>query len=80
MVGKFVDPFAGLIHLTQAIGIMNRSVRDGNIDLDTFRRGIETRANHPGLPLHEVALWETYKDFLDPEVNPDFKRDTTKHK
>tara|TARA_R110002051_G_scaffold112379_1_gene185142 strand:+ start:7925 stop:8167 length:243 start_codon:yes stop_codon:yes gene_type:complete len=80
MVGKFVDPFAGLIHLTQAIGIMNRSVRDGNIDLDTFRKGIETRANHPGLPVHEVALWETYKDFLDPEVNPDFSRNTPKDK
>ena len=80
MVGKFVDPFTGLIHLTQAIGIMNRSVRDGNMDLDTFRKGIEARANHPGLPLHEVALWETYKDFLDPEVNPDFNRNNPKDK
>ena len=88
MVDKFVDPFMGLVHLTKAIGIMNRSVRDGYVDLDVFREGIENKANHPGLPLHEVALWETYKDFLDPFVNPDLEvplpfieeEDTPKHK
>jgi len=52
-----------------------------------FREGIEKRANHPGLPLHEVALWETYKDFLDPFINPDLEvqlpfveEDAPKHK
>ena len=68
-----VDPMMGIVHISKAVGLMNRTVRGGKYDLYVVREAISKRANHPGLPLHEIALWETYKDFLDPFINPDLE-------
>ena len=67
------DPMMGMVYMSKAIGLMNRTVRGEKYDLDVIREAISKRADRPGLPLHEIALWETYKDFLDPFVNPDLE-------
>ena len=66
-------PMMGMVYMSKAIDLINRTIREEKYDLDVIREAISKKANHPGLPLHEIALWETYKDFLDPFVNPDLE-------
>ena len=57
-----------LFHLASAISLMDIAIERGNIQEAT--QAINDVKQHSGTVL-ERALWETYSDFLNPELNPD---------
>jgi|TARA_Y100000034_G_scaffold124770_1_gene173394 hypothetical protein len=58
----------GVWHLQTSISIMNLLINNDLVDLGVMKTLIEEKAQQSG-SVNEQALWETYKDFLDPMIN-----------
>jgi len=58
----------GVWHLQSSIAIINLLVDNGLVDLSLIKILIEEKIKDAG-SVNEEALWETYKDFLNPSIN-----------
>ena len=58
----------GVWHLQSAISIMNLLVDNQLVDLNIIKALIDEKIKDAG-SVNEEALWETYKDFLNPSIN-----------
>ena len=58
----------GVWHLKTAISVMNLLIDNDLVDFGVMKALIEEKAQQSG-SVNEQALWETYKDFLDPMIN-----------
>jgi hypothetical protein len=58
----------GIWHLKTAISVMNLLIDNDLVDFGVMKALIEEKAQQSG-SVNEQALWETYKDFLDPMIN-----------
>ncbi len=58
----------GVWHLQTSISIMNLLINNDLVDLGVMKTLIEEKAQQSG-SVNEQALWETYRDFLNPEIN-----------
>ena len=59
----------GIFHLQTAIQIMNLLVDNDLVNREVMIEMIESRIRDAHSPI-EQAMWETYIDFLRPELNP----------
>ena len=55
-----------------AVAAMQKCISDG--DIDNMRKLIESNIK-TSQSVNEEALWETYKDFLDPRINQDLPKE-----
>jgi len=55
-------------HMTSAVSLMRIILDNGLLDKDMFRRVLEEMAKNSTC-VREEALWETYKDFLDEDLD-----------
>ena len=62
----------GVGGLVQAVAAMQKCIADGEVENMTklIESNIKTSQS-----VHEEALWETYKDFLDPRINQDLPKE-----
>ena len=58
----------GVWHLQTAITIMNLLVNNQLVDLKLMDEMITEKIKESGHQ-NEQAIWETYRDFLNPEIN-----------
>ncbi len=58
----------GVWHLQTAITVMNLLVHNQLVDLKLMDEMITEKIKESGHQ-NEQALWETYRDFLNPEIN-----------
>ena len=58
----------GVWHIQTAISIMNLLVNNQLVDLKLMDEMITEKIKKCG-SVNEQALWETYRDFLNPEIN-----------
>jgi acetyl-CoA carboxylase alpha subunit len=58
----------GVWHLQTAITVMNLLVNNQLVDLKLMDEMITEKIGESGHQ-NEQALWETYRDFLNPEIN-----------
>ena len=58
----------GVWHLQTAITVMNLLVNNQLVDLRLMDEMITEKIKESGHQ-NEQALWETYRDFLNPEIN-----------
>ena len=58
----------GVWHIQTAISLMNLLVNNQLVDLKLMDEMITEKIKESGHQ-NEQALWETYRDFLDPEIN-----------
>ena len=59
----------GIFHLQTAIQIMNLLVDNDLVNRPVMAEMIQAKIRESGSQL-EQAIWETYRDFLNPEINP----------
>ena len=55
-------------HMISAVSLMRIILNNGLLEKDMFRRVLEEMARNSSC-VREEALWETYKDFLNPSIN-----------
>ena len=58
----------GVWHIQTAISIMNLLVNNQLVDLKLMDEMITEKIKESGHQ-NEQAIWETYRDFLNPEIN-----------
>ena len=58
----------GVWHLQTAITVMNLLIHNQLVDLKLMDEMITEKIKESGHQ-NEQALWETYRDFLNPEIN-----------
>ena len=58
----------GVWHIQTAISVMNLLVDNKLVDLSLMDEMISQKMKTSGTP-NEQALWETYRDFLNPEID-----------
>ena len=58
----------GVKGMVTAIEAMRMCIKERGESFDKIKKMIEKRAKE-ATSVNEVALWETYKDFLDPRIN-----------
>ena len=58
----------GVWHLQTAITVMNLLIDNDLVDFGVMKALIEEKAQQSG-SVNEQALWETYRDFLNTEIN-----------
>ena len=58
----------GVWHIQTAISVMNLLVNNQLVDLGLMNEMITEKIKESGHQ-NEQALWETYRDFLNPEIN-----------
>ena len=58
----------GVWLLKTSISVMNLLIDNDLVDFGVMKALIEEKAQQSG-SVNEQALWETYKDFLDPMIN-----------
>ena len=58
----------GVTGMVSAIAAMQKCIENGEVD--NMRKMIEGNIK-TSKSVNEEALWETYKDFLDPRINQD---------
>ena len=58
----------GVWHLQTAITVMNLLVNNQLVDLKLMDEMITEKIKESGHQ-NEQAIWETYRDFLNPEIN-----------
>ena len=61
----------GIKGMVAAIEAMRKYIHDDGDSLEKIKKMIETRS-YEATSINEKALWETYKDFLDPQINTNF--------
>ena len=59
----------GIFHLQTAVQIMNLLVDNDLVNREVMAEMIQAKIRESGTQL-ELAIWETYIDFLKPEFNP----------
>ncbi len=62
----------GVGGIASAVAAMQKCISDG--DIDNMRKLIESNIK-TSQSVNEEALWETYKDFLDPRINQDLPKE-----
>ena len=55
-------------HMRSAVSLMRIILNNGLVEKDMFRRVLEEMARNSSC-VQEEALWETYKDFLDEQID-----------
>jgi hypothetical protein len=55
-------------HMVSAVSLMRIILDNGLLEKDMFRSVLEEMAKN-SLCVREEALWETYKDFLDEDID-----------
>ena len=55
-------------HMTSAVYLMRMTLEHSLVDRELLKRVITSMAKKAGC-VREEALWETYKDFLDEEID-----------
>ena len=58
----------GVKGMVTAIEAMRMCIKERGESFDKIKKMIEKRSKE-ATSVNEVALWETYKDFLDPRIN-----------
>ena len=58
----------GVKGMITAIEAMRKCIEERGESFDKIKKMIELRSKE-ATSLNEQALWETYKDFLDPQIN-----------
>ena len=58
----------GVWHIQTAISVMNLLVNNQLVDLGLMNEMITEKIKESG-DVNEQALWETYRDFLNPDIN-----------
>ena len=58
----------GVKGMVTAIEAMRMCIKERGESFDKIKKMIEKRSKE-ATSLNEQALWETYKDFLDPRIN-----------
>jgi hypothetical protein len=61
----------GIKGMVTAIEAMRKCIHDDGDSFEKIKKMIETRS-YEATSINEKALWETYKDFLDPQINTNF--------
>jgi|TARA_R100000789_G_scaffold73552_1_gene69214 hypothetical protein len=59
----------GVWHIQTAISVMNLLVDNKLVDLSLMDEMISQKTKTSGTQ-NEQALWETYRDFLNPDIDP----------
>ena len=60
-------PFLGIEFMNGALVAMRKCIENEE-DIEKIKKMIEEEVSH-SKSVNEHALWETYKDFLDPRIN-----------
>ena len=58
----------GVWHIQTAVSVMNLLVNNQLVDLGLMNEMITEKIKGSG-DVNEQALWETYRDFLNPDIN-----------